>query len=135
MGGSVSPRHDPYDAVEEALHDGEFHEVIVSAGGRCAGLNSVPIVYATGNSAACVTVSGIPRRSATSRALARCKVVHTEPSPRDRNARTKLQAAGRIDPHDDAATTSGAPSKRRSMHGITITGTRSMVVASCSVLS
>ena len=23
-------RHDPYDAVEEALHDGEFHEVIVS---------------------------------------------------------------------------------------------------------
>jgi uncharacterized membrane-anchored protein len=30
VGGSVSPRHDPYDAVEEALHDGEFHEVIVS---------------------------------------------------------------------------------------------------------
>jgi uncharacterized membrane-anchored protein len=28
--GSVSPRHDPMDAIEEALHDGEFHEVILS---------------------------------------------------------------------------------------------------------
>ena len=28
--GSVSVRHDPFDAIEEALHDGEFHEVIVS---------------------------------------------------------------------------------------------------------
>jgi uncharacterized membrane-anchored protein len=30
VGGSVSVRHDPMDAVEEALHDGEFHEVIIS---------------------------------------------------------------------------------------------------------
>jgi uncharacterized membrane-anchored protein len=30
VGGSVSSRHDPYDAIEEALHDGEFHEVILS---------------------------------------------------------------------------------------------------------
>src|SRR5262249_43072943 len=28
--GSVSYRHDPMDAIEEALHDGEFHEVILS---------------------------------------------------------------------------------------------------------
>ena len=28
--GSVSSRHDPMDAIEEALHDGEFHEVILS---------------------------------------------------------------------------------------------------------
>jgi hypothetical protein len=28
--GYVSPRHDPFDAVEEALHDGGFHEVIIS---------------------------------------------------------------------------------------------------------
>jgi uncharacterized membrane-anchored protein len=29
-GGSVSIRHDPMDAVEETLRDGDFHEVIVS---------------------------------------------------------------------------------------------------------
>ena len=29
-GGSVSVRHDPFDAVEETLHDGDFHEVIIS---------------------------------------------------------------------------------------------------------
>ncbi|MBA3843185.1 MAG: hypothetical protein H0X39_11340 [Actinobacteria bacterium] len=28
--GSVSSRHDPMDAIEEALHDGGFHEVILS---------------------------------------------------------------------------------------------------------
>jgi hypothetical protein len=28
--GSVSTRHDPMDAVEETLHDGEFHEIILS---------------------------------------------------------------------------------------------------------
>src|SRR5207244_6196502 len=28
--GSISVRHDPFDAIEEALHDGDFHEVIVS---------------------------------------------------------------------------------------------------------
>ena len=28
--GSVSYRHDPMDAVEEALHDGDYHEVILS---------------------------------------------------------------------------------------------------------
>ena len=28
--GSVSVRHDPMDAVEEIVHDGDFHEVIVS---------------------------------------------------------------------------------------------------------
>jgi len=28
--GSVSSRHDPMDAIEEALHDGEFHELILS---------------------------------------------------------------------------------------------------------
>jgi hypothetical protein len=28
--GSVSSRHDPMDAIEEALHDGQFHEVILS---------------------------------------------------------------------------------------------------------
>jgi hypothetical protein len=28
--GSVSSRHDPMDAIEEALHDGDFHEVILS---------------------------------------------------------------------------------------------------------
>ena len=28
--GSVSARHDPMDVIEEALHDGEFHEVILS---------------------------------------------------------------------------------------------------------
>jgi uncharacterized membrane-anchored protein len=28
--GSVSSRHDPFDAIEEALHEGEFHEVILS---------------------------------------------------------------------------------------------------------
>jgi uncharacterized membrane-anchored protein len=28
--GAVSSRHDPMDAIEEALHDGEFHEVILS---------------------------------------------------------------------------------------------------------
>jgi uncharacterized membrane-anchored protein len=28
--GSVSARHDPFDAIEEALHDGDFDEVIVS---------------------------------------------------------------------------------------------------------
>ena len=28
--GSVSTRHDPMDVIEEALHDGDFHEVILS---------------------------------------------------------------------------------------------------------
>jgi hypothetical protein len=28
--GSVSPRHDPMDAIEEALYDGEFDEIILS---------------------------------------------------------------------------------------------------------
>jgi uncharacterized membrane-anchored protein len=28
--GSVSFRHDPMDAIEEAVHDGDFHEIIVS---------------------------------------------------------------------------------------------------------
>jgi hypothetical protein len=28
--GSVSPRHDPMDAVEEALHDGDYDEIILS---------------------------------------------------------------------------------------------------------
>jgi hypothetical protein len=28
--GSVSIRHDPMDAIEETLHDGEFHEIILS---------------------------------------------------------------------------------------------------------
>jgi uncharacterized membrane-anchored protein len=28
--GSVSPRHDPFDAIEEALREGDFHEVILS---------------------------------------------------------------------------------------------------------
>jgi hypothetical protein len=28
--GSVSRRHDPMDAVEEALHDGAFDEIILS---------------------------------------------------------------------------------------------------------
>src|SRR4051812_18959997 len=28
--GSVSYRHDPMDAIEEALHDGAFHEIIIS---------------------------------------------------------------------------------------------------------
>jgi hypothetical protein len=28
--GSVSLRHDPMDAIEEALHDGEFDEIILS---------------------------------------------------------------------------------------------------------
>jgi hypothetical protein len=28
--GSVSPRHDPMDAIEEALHDGDFDEIILS---------------------------------------------------------------------------------------------------------
>ena len=28
--GSVSYRHDPMDAIEEALHDGDFHEIILS---------------------------------------------------------------------------------------------------------
>jgi hypothetical protein len=28
--GTVSPRHDPMDAIEEALHDGDFDEIILS---------------------------------------------------------------------------------------------------------
>jgi uncharacterized membrane-anchored protein len=28
--GSASVRHDPMDAIEEALHDGEFHEIVLS---------------------------------------------------------------------------------------------------------
>jgi hypothetical protein len=28
--GSVSPRHDPMDAIEEALYDGDFDEIILS---------------------------------------------------------------------------------------------------------
>ena len=28
--GAVSSRHDPFDAIEEALNEGEFHEVILS---------------------------------------------------------------------------------------------------------
>lgn len=28
--GSVSPRHDPMDAIEEAMHDGDFDEIILS---------------------------------------------------------------------------------------------------------
>jgi hypothetical protein len=28
--GSVSPRHDPMDAIEEALHDGDFDEIILA---------------------------------------------------------------------------------------------------------
>jgi hypothetical protein len=28
--GSASPRHDPMDAIEEALHDGDFDEIILS---------------------------------------------------------------------------------------------------------
>jgi hypothetical protein len=28
--GSVSVRHDPFDAIEEIVHDGDFHEIIIS---------------------------------------------------------------------------------------------------------
>jgi hypothetical protein len=28
--GSVSPRHDPMDAIEQALHDGDYDEIILS---------------------------------------------------------------------------------------------------------
>jgi uncharacterized membrane-anchored protein len=28
--GSVSVRHDPFDAIEEVVHDGDFHEIIIS---------------------------------------------------------------------------------------------------------
>ena len=28
--GSVSVRHDPFDAIEETIHDGDFHEIIIS---------------------------------------------------------------------------------------------------------
>src|SRR5581483_3355857 len=28
--GSVSPRHDPMDAIEETLRDGNFHEIVLS---------------------------------------------------------------------------------------------------------
>jgi len=28
--GAVSARHDPLDAIEEAVHDGDFHEIIIS---------------------------------------------------------------------------------------------------------
>src|ERR1700720_3778486 len=80
-----------------------FQKVIVSAGGREAGRKSLPIVYATGNSAACVTVAGIPSNSATSCSLAKCIVVQTDPRPRDRRASKKLQPAGMIDAQADAA--------------------------------
>jgi uncharacterized membrane-anchored protein len=30
VSGSVSIRHDPMDAIEEALHDGDFHEIVLS---------------------------------------------------------------------------------------------------------
>jgi hypothetical protein len=30
VGGSVSSRHDPMDAIEEALYDGEFDEIVLS---------------------------------------------------------------------------------------------------------
>jgi len=93
------------------------------------------MVCATGNIATCVTVSGMRRIRAASDSSQRCAVVHTEPSPRDRRARRKLHAAGRIEPNAVAAAMSGAPSNRRSMHGMTSTGTCSMVVASCSALS
>jgi hypothetical protein len=47
----------------------------------------------------------------------------TPPSPRARAASMKLQAAGMIDPHREACTTTGAWSVRPSTHGITWTGT------------
>ena len=28
--GTVSVRHDPLDAIEEIVHDGDFHEIIIS---------------------------------------------------------------------------------------------------------
>ena len=28
--GAVSVRHDPLDAIEEIVHDGDFHEIIIS---------------------------------------------------------------------------------------------------------
>ena len=46
-----------------------------------------------------------------------------------------FQERARIDPNPDAVPTSEAPSSRRSMHGMTSTGTRSMVNASFNVLS
>ena len=107
---------------------------MVSGGGRSAGLKSKPIVCATGNIATCVTPSGMPSSSAAARSFDRWAVVHTVPSPRERSARTKLHAAGRIDPKVDATAVRLSPSSRRSTHGITSTGTRSMVFASCNAL-
>jgi hypothetical protein len=97
---------------------------IVSKGWRAAGRNSVPRVWATGMSAACITASnGIPSSSAASRSGRRWKVVRTLPSPRARAASMKLQAPGMIDLHREACTTTGAWSVRPSTHGITWTGT------------
>src|SRR3954466_12024403 len=72
--------------------------VISSTGRRRAGLKSSPLVYATGMSAACVTVSGMPSSRLASCSYARCRVVNTEPSPRLRSASWKFHTAGRIDP-------------------------------------
>src|ERR1700730_1476074 len=111
-----------------------FQKVIVAAGGREAGRKSLPIVYATGNSAACVTVAGIPSKSPTSRSLARCIVVQTDPNPRERRASRKLQPAGMIDAQADAAANRLLPSKRVSRQGITWTGTLASVSVRPSAL-
>src|SRR3984957_1100896 len=112
-----------------------FQKVIVSAGGRAAGRKSVPIVYATGNSAACVTVAGIPSSSATSRSLAKCIVVQTDPRPRDRSASRKLQPAGMIDAQADAAVNTLELSMRFSRQGMTCTGTWASVSVRLNALA
>ncbi len=48
--GSVSYRHDPMDAIEEALHDGEFHELILS---------TLPHSVSAGSTSTCPTGSRI----------------------------------------------------------------------------
>src|ERR1051325_86148 len=65
----------------------------------------------------------MPSSSAASRSCMRWKVVQAVPSPRERAASMKLQAAGMIEPNIEATSGFGLPSKRPRTHGITGTGT------------
>src|SRR5581483_189246 len=104
-----------------------YHEsqcTIESSGLRLPGLKSVPMVYASGMSATCVTSSyGMPRISAASRSCMRWNVVHTVPSPRARAASMNDHAAGMIEPNIEATSGFDFPSYRPMTHGITCTGT------------
>src|SRR5690606_36200920 len=126
-------RHEPPGRLRVPPELGVDHHpswwMMASRSRRAPGLKSVPIVWATGMRAPCITLSGRPSSSAAACSWIRWSVVQQVPRPRDRAASMKLQVAGRSEPQMAAWRAIGPPSVRPWITGITCTGTSPMCSA------